>query len=140
MSLQHIKEPVTQRTLSGIEHGLMKVVANSVPDNEFKRFKEKDRPAMQKLKADQCKMKKVIYINTKGRKDPYERPYCKWDGDPILSYKFLPEHEYEVPQGLIDEVNALRVNKRSGLLDAFERPILKDEVEPSEHRFISSQF
>lgn len=140
MSLQHIKEPNPQRTPKGMEHGLVKVVSNSVPDNEFKRFKEKDRPAMQKLKADQCKMKKAVYINTKGKKDPFERPYCNWDGDPILSYKFLPEHEYEVPQGLIDEVNALKTHKRSGLLGPNEMPLLNDEVEPSEHRFIPVGF
>lgn len=135
-TLAMIREPNPMKTPSGEEHGLMKVVSNSVPDSEGKRFKEKDREAMKKDRAEQSKMVKVTYINTKGSKFPFELPYCMWDGDPILSYKFLPDHDYEIPKGLVDLVNKKKIQKRSGLLDKNSKELLVDTQEISEHRFV----
>ena len=39
---------LTQVTANGLQHGLINSVGNSVPDNGFKRFAEKDLPKMEK--------------------------------------------------------------------------------------------
>ena len=137
-TLSSIREPNPQVTPSGEEHGLIKVVANSVPNSVGKRFKEKDRVAMQKMRDEESRMVKVQYINTKGSQERLERPYMRWDGDPVLTYRFIPEHEYEVPKGLVDEVNGKKIQKRSDLLDPKTgKPMLMDKLESSEHRFVA---
>ena len=138
--LSSIKEATPLKTASGEEHGLMKVVSNSVPDSEGKRFKEKDRASMKKLRDEESKMVKAVYINTKGSKYPYEMSYCNWDGDPILSYKFLPDQEYEIPKGLADKVNSKKIQKRSGLLDKGGKELMSDTQELGEHRFVPTGF
>lgn len=139
-TLSQIREPSPMKTASGEEHGLFKVVANSVPDSEGKRFKEKDRVAMKKMRDEESRMVKVQYINTKGPQERLERPYMKWDGDPILSYKFIPDHEYEIPKGLVDEVNNKKYTKRSDLLGKDGKPLMIDQVVTSEHRFVPCGF
>lgn len=137
-TLSSIREPNPQRTASGEEHGLIKVVANSVPNSEGKRFKEKDRVSMQKLRDEQSRMVKVQYINTRGTEQRLTLPYMLWDGDPILTYNFIPEHEYEIPQGLKDLVNQKKKQKRSDLIDPHtKQPMMTDKLESTEHRFVS---
>src|SRR5260221_3604630 len=140
MSLSNIKEPSPQTLPSGEEHGLMKVVGNSVPDSEGKRFKEKDRVAMSSLRKDQSKMVKCEYINKKGDTERLELTYCLWDGDPLLSYKFVPNQEYEIPKGLVDMGNNKKTMKRSGPLDKNSKPLLVDTQEGTEHRFVAVGF
>jgi len=125
------------KTPTGQEHGLVKVVGNSVVFNDYKRFKESDREKMKKMHLDECKMVKVTYINTKGADLPLELIYCNWDGDPLLSYKFLPDHEYEIPKGLKDMVNKKKIKKRSGLVDKNNKDLMVDSDVPGEHRFVS---
>lgn len=137
ISLSNIREPNPMKTPSGEEHGLIKVVANSVPNSEGKRFNEKDRVSMQKLRDEESRMVKVQYINTKGTQERLERPYMRWDGDPVLTYRFIPEEVYEIPKGLMDEVNSKRLPKRSGLIDPrTKQELLTDKLEMSEHRFV----
>lgn len=141
MSLAHIKEPNPQRTASGEEHGLLKVLANSVPFNEYKRFKEKDRPQMEKLHKEQSKMQKCMYINKKGKNERREMTYNLWDGDPLLAYKFIPDQEYDVPMGLINLVNKVKKQKRSGLVNPHtNQALMKDEMESGDDQFIPVGF
>lgn len=140
MHLSHIKQAAPQRTFSGEEHGLVKVLANSVPFNNYQRFKEKDRPTMEKLHKDQAKMVKCQYINKRGKDERREASYCAWDGDPILSYRFIPEYEYEIPRGLIDQINSMRRKRRSDLLDKNGKPLLKDEEEAGDDLFVPVNF
>lgn len=140
-SLSHIREAAPEFTSSGEKHGLIGVVANSVPNSEGKRFKEPHKVSMQKLRDEESRMVKVQYINTKGPEQRLERPYMRWDGDPILSYKFIPEQIYEIPKGLVDEINNKRNPKRSGLIDPkTKEPIMMDKMEHSEHRFVPVSF
>lgn len=140
-SLTSIKEPNPMTTASGEQHGLMKIYSNSVPDNEFKRFKEKDRAEMKKRREDDGKMVKAIYINTKDPSRRLQMPYNQWDGDPILCYKFIPDQEYEVPKGLVKLVNSKKEHKRSGILDPkTNQPALIDQEVPGEHRFVAVGF
>ena len=50
---------LTLVTANGIQHGLINTVGNSVPDDGFKRFAEKDRPKMEKMKKDDERIVKV---------------------------------------------------------------------------------
>lgn len=140
LTIANIREPAPMKTLSGEEHGLIKVLGNSVPDNDFKRFKEKDRPAMKKQKEEDGKMVKAIYINIKGSDQRLPMTYNKWDGDPLLAYKFIPDQEYEVPKGLVEQVNAKKINKRSGIVGLNGQPMLMDQLVSSEHRFVPVGF
>ena len=137
-TLSSIKAPNPMFTKSGEEHGLVKVLPNSVPDSGMKRFKESDRPHMEKLRKEESKMVTVTYINTKGKNERLPMNYCRWDGDPLLAYHFIPEHDYEVPKGLVNQVNAKKNPKRSGLMDVNGKELLTDEMEMSEHRFVPS--
>jgi len=114
LSLSQIKEPSPMKTASG------------------------DREAMKKQRTEDSKMVKVTYINTKGSKLPFELPYCMWDGDPILTYKFLPDNDYDIPKGLVDLVNKKRIRKQSGLLDKSGKELMQDSMEPYEHRFVAA--
>lgn len=136
--LANIREPAPQYTQSGEQHGLIKVIANSVPDGEFKRFKEKDREAMKKKKTEESKMVKAICINTKDVSRRLPLVYCQWEGDPLLHYQFIPDQEYDVPKGLVDQVNSKKVNKRSGILGKNGQPMLVDEIVPGEWRFVAA--
>lgn len=134
MSLTAIKEPRPMTANNGVVHGLKNVLANSVPFNEYKRFKEKDRAEMKRLHEHESKLVKVQYVNRKNER--LETTYCNWDGDPLLQYCLLSEYEYEIPQGLIDNVKKKKNKKRSGLLDSNSRPLEVDSDVPSEHIFI----
>lgn len=138
--LSNIREANPMTTMSGEQHGLMKVVGNSVVDSDFKRFKEKDRPKMESLRKEQSRMVKATYINTEGSHERLELTYCLWDGDPLLSYKFIPEQEYEIPKGLVDQVNNKKIQKRSDLLDKSGKPLMKDEMATTVHRFVPTGF
>lgn len=139
--LSEIREPMPQVTSTGREHGLINVRSNAVNDSDGKRFKEKDREAMKKKRAYESEMVKVRYVNTKGKSDGFPKPYCRWDGDPILTYLFLPNHEYEIPRGLANEVNEHKEYQRSGLLDATgKKELLKDVTVQGEHLFVAVSF
>ena len=140
MTLASIREPLPQKTESGIVHGLIGVVSNSVPNSEGKRFKEKDRVAMQKLRDEQSRMVKARFINTKGNTYSYSVPYMKWDGDPILTYNLLPNYEYEVPKGLVDDFNDKPSMERSGLLDKNGQPSMVDRKTSPEWMFVAIGF
>lgn len=136
MTLQHIKEPNPQRTSTGEEHGLIKVTANSVPFNNYQRFKEKDRASMEKLHKEQSKLVKVVYINKKSSNERKETTYNLWDGDPLLQYKFIPDHEYEVPLGLVHMINKKKKQRRSGLVDKYNKQLMQDVEESGDELFV----
>lgn len=125
----------------GQPHGLTDVISNSVGDKNFMQFKEADRESMKKLKAKQAKLVKARYINSKGGTEHLSRAYMLWAGDPINYYKFIHNHVYEVPQGLIDDVNGQpAMPERSGLLDVHGQPTIKDKIGEKEHRFYPAEF
>jgi hypothetical protein len=132
---------LTLVTSSGEQHGLINTVGNSVPDDNFKRFAEKDRVAMEKLKKEECRMVKARYLNSRGPHEKLEKPYCRWAGQPITMWKFLHDHVYEVPKGLIDEVNrSPGLPKRSEILDANGKPTIKDGTPERLHSFVPVEF
>ena len=130
------------RKKDGLQHGLMNTVGNSVTDEAMSKFKEKDRPAMEKKKKDSEKIVQAQYLNKRGGEERLERPYMEWAGQPITSWRFLHGETYSVPKGLVDDVNSphKRVKKRSGLVGANGVALENDEFEEQEHRFVPVGF
>lgn len=133
---------MTKVTSSGLEHGLINTVANSVADDGMKRFAEKDRPKMEKQKKEDERVVKAQYLHRDGGKERLEMPYAKWAGQAITSWRFLHNQEYDVPKGLVDQVNdpSKRKKKRSGLCDSKGQPLEMDEWDEPIHRFVAVGF
>jgi hypothetical protein len=131
-----------QVTANGLEHGLINEVGNSVPDDGMKRFAEKDRPAMEKKKKEDEKIVKAQYLHKDGKNERLERPYMKWAGQKISMWRFLHGETYEVPKGLVDDVNDpnKRTRKRSGLVGIDNKPLEMDEYDEPLHRFVPVGF
>ena len=132
---------LTQVAASGLEHGLINTIGNSVPDTGFKRFAEKDRPMMEKKKKDAEKVVKARYLNSRGTSERLERPYMEFEGQPITMWRFLHNHVYEVPKGLVDDVNAQpELAKRSELVDMNGNPTKIDGKGEKLHQFVPIDF
>ena len=127
-------------TESGEEHGLIKSVANSVQNDGFKHMDPETKAKAEKLKKDESKKVKARYINHRGNHERLDKIYCRWAGDPIQSWHFIPGYTYEVPVGLVNEVNASRLAQRSELLDQNGRPTLKDGPGVQIHEFVPVSF
>lgn len=127
---------------NGQRHGCINEVANSVPDDGFKRFAEKDRESMKLLREKQAKVVKAKYINYRGPNEILETQYMKWAGDPITSWRFIHDQEYEVPMGLVEQINdpKKRLVKRSEVLDAKGVPTAKDGAAEQIHAMIPVAF
>ena len=132
---------LTQTAANGEQHGLINVIGNSVPDSGMKRFKEKDRAAMEKLRKEEARIIKARYISSRGPAEKLEKPYCRWDGDQIQMWKFLHNCVYEVPQGLVNEVNSNPgLAKRSGICDANGVPTKVEGQAEKLHQFVPAEF
>lgn len=136
-------------TASGEFHGLVNTLTNSVPFDEFKNFKPEHKKEMERLKKEDSRIVKAEYLNARGRHERLEMHYCKYAGDPVQAWKFIPGKVYEVPVGLVNQVNDKnkRLPKRSGLVSLDGEPIRKDEapIEKDEegdwlHRFVAVGF
>lgn len=117
---------VTMATASGEEHGLINTVANSVQDNGFKHMDPETKAKCEKLRKEEARKVKARYINHRGKHERLTKPYCRWAGDPIQIWHFIPGHEYEVPKGLVDEVNAKRLPDRAGLIERNGNKVRED--------------
>lgn len=134
-------------TASGELHGLLDTLTNSVEDNDFKHMKPDVKAKLEKEKKEDSRLVKVEYFNKKGRHERLTKPYCRYAGEPIQLWKFIPGKVYEIPMGLIKEVNEKKNVIRSGLMEVdgsnFQRdgtPLDKDMQDDSEHRFIPVKF
>ena len=68
-------------------------------------------------------------MNARGRHERLTKPYCRYSGDPIQIWHFIPGKVYDVPLGLVNEVNDTnkRMKKRSGLVSIDGNSVNKDE-------------
>lgn len=125
---------------NGEKHGLVNVLANSVPFDDFKNINVKIKETCKKAKENDHKLVKVRYINHRGEHERLSRPYMRWAGDPIQMWHFIPGQEYEVPRGLVEEVNDKRRRpmRMSGLLDSKGVPLPKDTPGQAVHEFVSA--
>ncbi len=116
-------------TASGEEHGLINTLANSVPFDEFKNMKPEHKKQVESQKKEDSRLVKAEYMNSRGRHERLTKPYCKYAGDPIQIWHFIPGKVYEVPLGLVNEVNDKNkiMKKRSDLIEVDGKPVRKDE-------------
>ncbi len=136
-------------TAWGEEHGLINTLSNLVAHDEFKNMKPEHKKEMERQKKEDSKIVKAEYMNARGKHERLTKPYCKYSGDPIEIWYFIPGRTYEVPLGLVNEVNdtSKKIPKRSGLISIDGQPLRKDESpldkdEEGEwlHKFVNSGF
>src|SRR5579863_3795442 len=116
-------------TASGEQHGLINVLTNSVVFDEFKNMKPEHKKELEKQKKEDSRIVKAEYLNSRGRHERLTKPYCKYAGDPIQIWHFIPGKVYDVPLGLVNEVNDKNkiMKKRSGLVSLDGNSVNKDE-------------
>src|SRR5580765_2641221 len=140
---------IMQSTASGELHGLINTLTNSVPFDDFKNMKPEHKKEMEKQKKEHSRVVKAEYMNSRGRHERLTKPYCKYAGDPIQIWHFIPGKVYEVPLGLVNEVNDKNkiMKKREGLVSVDgapvtrnEAPLSKDEEGDWLHRFVGVGF
>src|SRR5579864_4674783 len=92
-------------TASGEQHGLLYQLSNSVPFDDFKHMKPEHRKEVIAQKKEDDKIVKAEYLNSRGKHERLTKPYCRYAGDPIQMWHFIPGKQYDVPLGLVKEVN-----------------------------------
>ena len=102
-------------TASGEQHGLVNILSNSVPFDEFKNMDPSTKAKCEKEKKEDARLVDVKYINSRGRHERLTKAYCRWSGEPIQMWHLIPGQVYKVPYGLVKEVNEKRMPVRSGL-------------------------
>ena len=140
---------VLQATAQGEAHGLINTLTNSVPFDDFKNMKPEHKKELERQKKEDARLVKAEYMNARGRHERLVKPYCKYAGDPIQVWNFIPGKVYEVPLGLVNEVNDKNkiMKKREGLIEVdgkpvqnSQAPLSKDEDGEWLHRFIGVGF
>jgi hypothetical protein len=136
-------------TASGEIHGRINVLTNSVPFDDFKSMTAANKKKMEAEKKEDARLVKAEYLNSRGRHERLTKAYCRYAGDPIEIWHFIPGKTYEVPLGLVKEVNDKTkvLPKRSGLvsvdgnsLNKDESPLAKDEEGEWLHKFVAAGF
>lgn len=132
---------IEMTTPSGEKHGLVNVLANSSPDNGFKNMSEVAKAKAEKMKKEDNRKVKARYLNHNGEHERLEKPYCRWAGDPIMMWRFIPGHVYEVPLGLVNEINnSPGLPQRSEVLDSNGVPTKRDGANKRIHEFVPVGF
>lgn len=123
------KKQLTMATASGEMHGLINTLTNCVPFDDFKNMKPEHKKELEAQKKEDSRLVKVEYMNARGRHERLTKPYCRYAGDPIQIWHFIPGKTYEIPLGLVKEVNdsSKRMPMRSGLVSVDGDPVKKDE-------------
>ena len=140
------KQPLVKCTATGEQHGLIGVLTNSVPFDDFKNMKPETKAKIEKEKKEDARLVRVEYMNSRGRHERLTKPYCRYAGDPIQQWHMIPGHVYEVPYGFVKEVNEIRMPKRSGLVSVDGKdlndgaPLDKDQDGEWLHRLVPAEF
>ncbi len=140
---------LTLATAGGEMHGLINTLTNSVPFDDFKNMKPEHKKELERQKKEDARIVKAEYMNSRGRHERLTKPYCRYSGDPIEIWHFIPGKTYDVPLGLVNEVNdkSKIMKKRSGLVSvdgaavtANEAPLSNDEDGEFLHKFVAVGF
>lgn len=127
-------------TAGGEEHGLVNTLANSCQDNDFKYMDEKTRTEAKKLKKEERRMVKARYINHRGMHERLDKPYCRYAGDPIRVYHLIPGYEYELPYGMVKEINESKGLPERSKLDEDKTPVNKVNGYTKIHELVPCAF
>lgn len=121
---------ISMMTAGGEAHGMIDTRTNSVPFDDFKNFSAEHKKQLLAEKKEDSRIVKAEYLNSRGRHERLTKAYCKYAGDPIQVWHFIPGKVYEVPLGLIKEVNDKNkiMKKRSGLVSVDGSSVTKDDT------------
>jgi hypothetical protein len=117
---------IVECTATGEEHGLINVLPNYVEATDYKHMAPHIKAKVEKEKKEDSEIKEVEYINRTGKQERLEMVYCKYAGDPIQKWKFIPGRTYKVPMGLVKQVNQVKIPQRQGLLEVDGEKVNKD--------------
>jgi hypothetical protein len=132
---------LTLVTATGEEHGLIKKMANSVSGDGFSHMTPERKAEAQKKKKEDSRTVKARYLNTRGKHERLTMPYSLGAGEPIQMWHFIPGHVYDVPNGLIQQVNSKRPIIREGKCDENgDNPSKKDAYDEPLHQFVPAAF
>jgi hypothetical protein len=140
---------LTLATAAGEQHGLINTLTNSVPFDDFKHFSAEHKKDMIHRKKENSRLVKAEYMNSRGRHERLTKPFCLGSGEPIQIWHFIPGKTYEVPLGLVNEVNDKNkiMKQRAGLVSidgnpvqASEAPLDQDQEGNWLHKFVSVGF
>lgn len=127
----------------GKQHGIINTLPNSVAFKGFDNFKPEHREEMKRKYEHDHEMVDVRYINSKGGNEELNMPWSQW-GDNIEQYRFINNHVYTVPKGLLDHIKSPYTNpgmaQRSEILDVHGVPTKKDGANIREHDFFPASF
>lgn len=116
---------LTQYTASGEAHGLVNTLTNAVPFDEFKHMTPTVKAKLEKEKKEDARLVKVEVVSRRPG-ERLEKVYCRYSGEPILCYKLIPGRQYELPLGLVKEVNEKTMPKRAGLVSVDGKEVNRD--------------
>lgn len=116
-------------TSAGEQHGLINTLTNSVTFDDFKNMTPTNKKKCEIEKKEDSRVVKAEYMNSRGRHERLTKAYCRYAGDPIQIWHFIPGKVYEIPFGLVKEVNdkSRIMKKRSGLVSIDGNTVNKDE-------------
>lgn len=132
----------SQVTAWGEKHGLINTVSNSVEDNGFKHLSPELKKKAEALRKEESRLVKARYINHRGKHERLTKPYMRYAGDPIQTWHLIPDHVYELPLGLVNEINdpSKRMPIRSEICDATGVPTTKDAKGEAIHELVPVGF
>lgn len=93
-------------TSSGEEHGLINQMPNSVKTENLDHMTPEMKAECQKKMKDASKIVRARYINRRNPNARFTKPYCAGGGKPIQIWKLISDHVYDLPKGLVEELNA----------------------------------
>jgi hypothetical protein len=139
MSLNSMMNLVAE---NGEKHGIINRLANSVKDDGFQSMDAKTKSKAEKLREEEKRIVKARYMNHRGQNERLTKPYCRWAGDSIDIWHMIPNHVYDVPMGLVNEINDpnKRLAKRSEILDKNGVPTKKDGPGEQIHELVPVSF
>jgi hypothetical protein len=129
------------RTASGEEHGLINRLPNSVADKGFAHMSPENKAKAEKLRKEESRIVKARYLNSRGQNERLDKPYCRYAGDTIDVYHLIPGEVYDLPMGMVNEINGSPgLPKRSELLDANGKPTVRDGMAEKIHQLVPVGF
>ena len=123
-------------TENGEQHGLINSLPNSVADDGFKDMKPDLKAKAEKQRKEDSRMVKARYINHRGMHERLDKPYMKYAGDPIRIYHLIPGYSYELPKGLVDEINSSRGLEQRSDRVVDDKVIGKDQAPLKIHELV----
>jgi hypothetical protein len=118
-----------QVAADGTLHGLMDELANDSQESDMNKLNERIKNECQMRKEDDATVLRARYLNKHGRGEWMDKAYCRWPGDRIQIWRLLHGHEYDLPKGLINEVNNGAVDQGGGLIERTREEFARNERE-----------